>query len=252
MQEEKKSIKEILDLLSPTHSFLIGIIGGLMLLCTIGFFVLIPMVSDGGVTRAENDTFKAPEKFSDCLDNGKYADVVASDTNLGVSLGVNGTPASFINGYLLSGALPYEEVKTIIDEVFAGKEPSSEYLARDEAGNLIKTDFSEDVLKDLDWKGDKNAKVTIIKFTDFECPYCTRFYNTLDQILTEYGDDIKFAYKSFPLSFHANAQKAAEAYECAREQGQWFEMYNELFKLAEAGNLGVNNYKKLADELGLK
>jgi protein-disulfide isomerase len=255
MSEENKSFSHILSSLSPVHSFLFGIIGGLLVLCTIGFFILIPVVMNcDGTCKAEGITqdFKAPEKFSSCLDSNKYSDAIEKDTQLGIKLGVNGTPATFINGYLLSGALPYEEVKVILDEILAGKEPTSQYLARDEAGKLIKTTINENELENLAWKGDKNAKITMIEFSDFECPYCTRFATTMDQVLENYGKDIKFTFRNFPLSFHANAKKAAEAFECAKDQGKAFEMHDKLFDLAASSQLNLNNYKKAASELGLK
>ncbi|MFA5210908.1 MAG: thioredoxin domain-containing protein [Patescibacteria group bacterium] len=256
MSEEKKSLKELISLLSPLHSFLIGILGGLLVLCTVGFFVLIPIVLNcDGTCKAENTeelNFKAPEKFSQCLDSNKYADTVKNDIALGTKFGVNGTPATFINGYLLSGALPIEEVKGIVDEILAGKEPSSEYLSKDEQGKLLKVDIKESDLSDVFWAGNKKATVTLVEFSDFECPYCTRFSATVEQLLADYGDKIKFTFRNFPLSFHANAQKAAEAFECAKEQGKALEMHNKLFELSGNDSLSINNYKKAASELGLK
>lgn len=101
-------------------------------------------------------------------------------------------------------------------------------------------------------KGDKNAPVTIIEFSDFECPFCTRFYkNTLPQLEEEYikTGKVKFVYRDFPLSFHANAQKAAEAAECAAEQNKFWEMHDKLFEEGVKG--GVDSFKQFASELGL-
>ena len=100
-------------------------------------------------------------------------------------------------------------------------------------------------------KGDENAPVTIIEYSDFECPFCGRFFEqTLPQIEENYIDTgkVKLIYRDFPLGFHANAQKAAEAAECAGEQGKYWEMHDTLY---ETGALSIANLKQHAKDLGL-
>lgn len=79
----------------------------------------------------------------------------------------------------------------------------------------------EDFYADSYVQGDKNAKVTIIEFSDFECPFCKRHDNagTVEQVMEKYGDDVNVVFSHFPLSFHPLAQKAQEAAECVGEQG---------------------------------
>jgi len=101
-------------------------------------------------------------------------------------------------------------------------------------------------------KGDKNAPVTIVEFSDYECPFCARFYSdTLSQIDAEYikTGKVKLIVRDFPLSFHQQAQKAAEAAECAGEQGKYFEMHDKLFESGVAG--GVTSFKQYAKDIGL-
>ena len=237
------------------QAFGFGIAAGFLVLCTLGFFILLIVMLSGGTTASDNPTLSAtetvsgPEKFSECLDTGKYASTVNADLQLGASLGVQGTPATFINGYLISGAFPYEAVAQVIDNLLARVDPTTNWDA-ETMGELVKVDMPD--LPNVEWKGDKNAKVSLVEFSDFECPYCARFFPTVEQVLANYGDKVKFTFRHFPLSFHANAQKAAEAFECAKEQGKWFEMYDKLFELSGASNLSVANYKKAATELGLK
>lgn len=98
--------------------------------------------------------------------------------------------------------------------------------------------------------GSSKAKVTIVEFSDFQCPFCGRFYPTIKQALAEYKDKIKFVYKHFPLeSIHQQARPAAEASECAGEQGKFWEFHDKLFEKQE--ELGDAFYKKLAGDLKL-
>jgi len=238
------------------QAFGFGLVAGFLVLCAIGFFILLGMMLNGGEVDSNKSSGKTgeevtegPKKFSECLDTGKYASAVKADMQLGSSLGVNGTPATFVNGYLMSGALPYDMAKQVLDALLAGQEPDFDFM-KDDAGNLTKVDMPE--LPNVVWEGKADAPLTIVEFSDFECPYCARFLPTVQQILADYGDQVRFTFRHFPLSFHKQAQKAAESFECAKEQGKWFEMHDELFALSEAGSLSVTNFKKTATELGLK
>lgn len=98
-------------------------------------------------------------------------------------------------------------------------------------------------------KGPKDAKVTIIEFSDFQCPYCQKAKETIDEIMKEYADKVRLVFKHFPLQFHENAQKAAEAAECANDQGKFWEMHDYMF--ANQNKLGIADLKKAAKNLGL-
>lgn len=246
--------KNIFSSLKKSQAFIFGIIAGFLVICTIGFFVLLGLVLSGNVGMGGNndDSVVAvgkAKKFNECLDTGKYATAVTADADLGGTLGVQGTPATFINGYLISGAYPYVAVKQVIDDSLAGKDPAANWDTEN-YGELTKTNMPE--FKDAVWYGNEKSTVTLVEFSDFECPYCNRFYDTMEQILAEYKDKVKFTYRHFPLSFHVNAQKAAEAFECAKEQGKTWEMYDELFALSKSSTMSVDNFKKAADEIGLK
>jgi len=101
-------------------------------------------------------------------------------------------------------------------------------------------------------KGEKDAPVTIIEFSDYECPFCARFYSqTLNQIDEKYikTGKVRLVYRDFPLSIHANAPKAGEAAECAGEQDKYYEMHDILFENGVSG--GVASYKVFAGQIGL-
>lgn len=103
-------------------------------------------------------------------------------------------------------------------------------------------------------KGDPNAPVTIIEFSDYECPFCGRhFRDTLPQIISEYVDTgkVKIVFRDFPLGFHDDAQKASEAAECAGEQGDenYWKMHDKLFENQQT--LDEDSLKQYAKDIGL-
>ncbi|MFQ5666877.1 MAG: DsbA family protein [Candidatus Binatia bacterium] len=88
-------------------------------------------------------------------------------------------------------------------------------------------------LKGKPQKGPADAKVTIVEYSDFQCPYCSRGYHTMEnQVLKEYGDKVRFVYKNFPLPMHPWAQSAAVASECALQQKQeaFWKLYDFYFQ----------------------
>jgi len=108
-------------------------------------------------------------------------------------------------------------------------------------------------LDGLPYLGSPDAKVTVVEYSDFQCPFCTRAFPTVKQVLKDYNGKIKFYYKHFPLSFHQNAQKAAEAYECALDQGKQWEYHDKLFENSQGDGSGLNvpDLKRYAAELEL-
>lgn len=107
----------------------------------------------------------------------------------------------------------------------------------------------EIAIEDRPWRGGVNAGVTIVEFTDFECPSCAAIQPVLEEVAKEFGDKVKLVARSFPLDQHKHAFKAAEAAEAAREQGKYWEYIAILFTNQTA--LDVDNLKQYASQLGL-
>lgn len=95
--------------------------------------------------------------------------------------------------------------------------------------------------------GNKDAKITIVEFSDFQCPFCRRFWSaTLPQLKKDYIDAGKanLVYRDFPLGFHPGAQPAAEASECADDQGKFWEMHDKIFGEQDKQGQGTAQFGK--------
>lgn len=108
---------------------------------------------------------------------------------------------------------------------------------------------SFDITPDNHVRGNFDAPITLVEFSDFECPFCQRHFITLQKILADYPQKVRLVYKQFPLSIHPNAQKAAEASECTAEQGKFWEYHDKLFENQTA--FSTDNFKKWAQQLNL-
>lgn len=181
----------MIEQLPPKVAFWSGLVGGVLVVGTLGFFVLLGVVVKGG-------------KISLASSGGTPARAADAPT-------VAPTP--------LPDEAPSAPIKVEIND--------SDHL-----------------------RGPKNAKVTLVEYSDFECPFCGRFYPTVKQLLDEYGDKVRFVYRHFPLdSIHPQARPAAEASECAAEQGKFWEFHDGLFENQE--RLGSALYTELAGKLKL-
>jgi protein-disulfide isomerase len=98
-------------------------------------------------------------------------------------------------------------------------------------------------------RGPADARITLVEFSDFECPYCSAAVKEVDAVMKAYPKDIKLIYKQFPLSMHPHAEMAAEASLAAREQGKFWEMYDVMFR--NFRRLSHENILLWAKELGM-
>lgn len=107
-----------------------------------------------------------------------------------------------------------------------------------------------DVNKKDHIKGDSNAKLEIVEFGDFQCGHCGAAHPVVEKIIKEFGNQVKFVFRNFPLSeMHQNAREAAKAAEAAALQGKYWEMHNSIFENQEY--LQSNDFISHAEKLGL-
>ncbi|WPU64520.1 DsbA family protein [Peredibacter starrii] len=179
-------------------------------------------------------------------------EVVISDKEIDAFIKDQNIPAEHINPQVrekIKNYLEMERKKEAVDKWIAEqtkKDPVEVYIPKPrrptfpvEVGNAPTT-------------GAKDAKVTIIEFSDFQCPFCAKGADILKEIKKKYGNKVLVAFKNFPLPFHNHAEQAAVAGLCANEQGSdyFWKMHDEMF--ANQDSLDAEGLKKTAKKIGLK
>jgi len=202
------------------------------------------------------------DRFTKDLDAHTYAAAIQKDAKEAEDIGATGTPASFVNGRYLSGAKPYANFKDLIDEELgwakAGNRPEfktaknvSEASARPKSPGPDPNKVYEIAAGDAPSRGPASAKVTILHYFDYQCPFCVRVAPTFEQILKDYPKDVRLVYKMHPLppTMHPNAMSAAEAAMAANAQGKFAAMNEKLFSNSTA--LSRDKYVEIAGQIGL-
>ncbi len=139
--------------------------------------------------------------------------------------------------------------------VIPDKSPTGNVIQQ--PGQVLPTEPTEKITVKVDGdpiKGDKNAKITLVEFTDYECPFCQRAAQQSIPVLNKYVEsgDLRMITKDYPLPFHTQAQKAAESAHCARDQGgdaKYYLMHDLLFSDGVVG--GIETFKNYAKQIGL-
>jgi protein-disulfide isomerase len=190
---------------------------------------------------------------------------IQEDQKLANDVGANGTPTMFFNCRQVVGAQPIAALRAVAEEELrkadqalgGGTGPVYDRvckanLAAPQAGPVpavAAAPAAIDLRPDDPVRGNPRAPVTIVLFSDFQCPFCARVGPTLDEAQRTYGDKVRVVWKHQPLAFHPNALPAAKAAEAAREQGKFWQMHDRLF--ASQRELSPEAYERMAKELGL-
>jgi protein-disulfide isomerase len=217
--------------------------------------------TDSYVKWAKEAGVKDEAKFKAGLEAHTWADKVDKDNAVAKQVGANGTPHFYINGVEVSGAQPFDKFKEVIDAqlskaqaaIASGTKADKVYVAMSKqnktnapeqptpADKPKKENPEEDdktvwkvPVGDSPVKGSDNALVTIVEFSDFQCPFCKRVEDTLKKVSETYGDKVRLVWKHEPLSFHPRAEPAAEVTALAfKEKGSkgFWAAHDKLFEI---------------------
>ncbi|MGA3123579.1 MAG: thioredoxin domain-containing protein [Polyangiaceae bacterium] len=175
------------------------------------------------IVKTASETGASSEKVKKAISDHLHKRDIDADQDLGEDLQANGTPHFFINGRRLVGAQPQEKFEKVIDEeikkaqdlIAKGTRPSEVYEVLVKDGKGAPEPEKKDVPKSLPSndpaRGNTSAKVTVHEWSDFQCPFCGRVEPTVEQVIKDYGDRIKFVWHDMPLPMHADAPLAAQA-----------------------------------------
>ena len=227
----------------------------------------VKWATEAGVKEKDAAAFKAG------LQSHKWADKVDKDLSDGKSAGVQGTPAFYVNGIFINGAQPFDAFKKTIDQelakaqakVASGTPKARVYVemtkenkkaapppAKDEEEKDDTTTVFKVPMGTSPALGGPNALVTIVEFSDFQCPYCGRVEPTLKSLRDKYGSKLRLVWRNEPLPFHNRAEPAAEvAMEVRAEKGDkaFWDMHDKLFEAQK--DLSDDVLIKLAGDFGV-
>ncbi len=221
-------------------------------------------------------------QYKEAMEKGTYRKVILQEQSESNRLGARGTPGFFINGKFLSGAQPFENFKKIIDEelVFAEQTLKNSGVSKAQLYNEIvkngltaapmperraqpemqqqrpgSPDPNKAYFNEIDgfpFMGEKDALITIVEYSDYQCPFCSRAEPTLKKIMEEYKGKVKIVWKDNPLGFHKDAMPAAiVAHMIFQEKGNDAFWKAHDFMYENGKSLTEENFVKIAKDLGV-
>lgn len=211
-----------------------------------------------------------PEAYAACMESARTIDAVDASIAAGEALGFNGTPSFHLeraaDGYTFDivGAYPIERFRDVIDAMLAGEEAPAEptpeapklpYWA--DEGLAPDPERPGFTLAGDPYKGSEDAVLTVVEFSDFQCPACATHALEVQPALDEQfvaAGEVRWVFKNLPLQIHPYAPAAASAAECAGDQGHFWEMHDQLFVAQDRWTTETVDEEmlNLADGLGLE
>ncbi|MCF6276432.1 MAG: DsbA family protein [Candidatus Magasanikbacteria bacterium] len=184
--DNKQGNGSIFESLSPGKVFASGLVIGILVLCTIGFFILLGVYVNGDNAKVDVNNNRNQQVGTEDVGNKKIA---------------------------------------------------------------IRSVTKKDHIR-----GDKNAKVTIVEYSDLECPFCKRFHNTMLEVMDKFDGDVKWVFRHFPLdSLHRQARAEANASECAGEQDKFWEFIDLINEVTPSNDgLDLDKLPEYAQQVGVK
>ena len=164
--------------------------------------------------------------FQYALDNHTYRPIVERDLAEAAGLGVTTTPTFFVNGRRLVGPQGYASLGAVIESLLAGIPPDKRVQAEIVAAGPVQ----QINLTRAPTRGPATAPVSLVEFSDFECPFCAETAPVVRQLLLAYPTQVRFAFKHYPLPMHKDSPLAHEAALAAGDQGKFWEMHDLLFQ----------------------
>jgi protein-disulfide isomerase len=163
------------------------------------------------------------KRFQEALDDHRYRPAVERDLLEARGFGVSTAPTLFINGRRLTGARSLPELTAITQEALglstaSSPQPESKPLQ-------VSLDLSGSPVR-----GSQDAPITIVEFSDYQCPFCARAVSTVKQVVEAYPGKVRWIFKNFPLPNHPDAPLAHKAALAAGEQGKYWEMHDLIFE----------------------
>jgi protein-disulfide isomerase len=225
-------------------------------------FEMQPKLEDADLDKVASDLGLSMDKFHAALKDHKYKKDIDADSEMGDDVQASGTPHFFVNGRRLVGAQPFEKFQPIIDEELKKFD--------DQKGKVAAKDYYDSIMKDAKgppepekkvqppvpagspWKGNQNAKVVIMEWSDFQCPFCGRVEGTVGEVMKNYGDKVKFVWRDKPLPMHPNAPLAGEfAREALKQKGPdgFWKAHDKM--MANQQKLSRDDLDGYAKEIGL-
>jgi protein-disulfide isomerase len=195
----------------------------------------------GHLSRADFDQYAAElgldmDKFHDFQANPARSAEIDKDIADGNSLGITASPTFIVNGHKLVGRQSYDRLRQIIAaELREESWGPAEFLNVD--------------VSNAPYQGPESAPVTIVEFSDFQCPFCARALPSVQRLIKANHENVRFVFKNFPLDSHPDANLTHMAALAAGEQGKFWEMHDLIF--ARQKNLRRADLLSLASQLGL-